>query len=381
MPANSSDGPRRASPLGPGSDLESSGSDQSRFNGRLHDASAPTDVASPGECPTTSATGDAGPNEPLNQAHMELLVHFVFDKDIFRLGDSRDFAIGLPIALKTGLESPYLLHQLLAFSARHQAFLHPERAAAYLQQAVYLQTKAISLFNATGPAVDESNCVAALLFAAALGHHLLADTLSRRDDAGGLPAFLAHYIQCVEMHRGVFVVASAAWPLLLASELEPILSRSAGLTSRSPRGTHCQRLHGLVDGARGLSEADTEACREAIRYLQVGFDAMLAEREELAMRQQMIFSWSLLAAPKLTGLLAARRPEVLVVLAYYALLLHYGRAIWLVGDAGQYIFCLVADYLGPSWEDWLAYPRERMTSEAPSLLDYDDAKEDAVNLI
>jgi hypothetical protein len=286
---------------------------------------------------------------------------------VFSLGaDISAYPSGFSLALKTGLSSPYLLHQLLAFSARHLAFLHPERSTSYLHQAFTLQTRAISLFNAAWTEeVNQSNCVAILLFSSILGHHLLADTLAKRDP-GGLDAFMARYVQCVGMHRGIHTIAKTAWPLLMESELEPILSWSSGFTSRPPRGSHCQQLRELVDGSEGLREQDKEACRLAIQYLQVGFDAALAvegEEELKANRHQMIFSWTMLAPPEFTGLLAAKRPEVLVLLAYYALLLHYGRKMWQVGDAGAYILGIIVDYLGPEWGHWLEYPRATVAKD------------------
>ena len=171
---------------------------------------------------------------------------------------------------------------------------------------------------------------------------------------------MTHYIQCLELHKGILTVASTAWPLLMESELKPILSWSSGFTSRSPRGNHCRRIRELVDGTDGLGEEDKEACRKAIQYLQVGFDAVLAaeEEKEQGNRYQMIFSWMMLAPPEFTGLLAAKRPEGLVLLGHYALLLHYGRSLWQVGDAGAYILGIIVDYLGPEWDHWLEYPRE-----------------------
>ena len=300
--------------------------------------------------------------------HMELLIHLILDKTLFELGGSagnRSYMFNLAVALNTGLESPYLLHQLLAFSARHLAFLHPEYSASYLHQAVALQTRAVSLFNATRPEVNRSNCVAILLFSSMLGHHLLADTLAKRDP-GGLEAFMTHYIQCREMHMGIRAIALSAWPSLMETELEPVLSWSSGFTNRQPKGNHCQRIMEMVDGADGLGEEEKEACRIAVRHLQVGFDAVLAEdqeQEKQGNKFQMIVSWSMLSPPEFTGLLAVKRPEVLVLLGWYALLLHYGRRMWQVGDAGRYILSIIGDYLGPEWDHWLEYPRDIMARD------------------
>jgi hypothetical protein len=315
-----------------------------------------------------SASPNTGANQSIpaleddvNLIHMELLIHVTLDKSLFSLGyQDANFLANITTSFRIGLEAPYVLHALLAFSARHLAFLHPERAASYLHQAVTLQTRAISLFNATWNGVDESNCVAMLLFSAFIGHHILTDTLAKRD-AGGLETFMFHFIQCIDMQRGVHAIAETAWPLLMESELKTILSWSSQYNTRTPQGNHCQQVKELVDGAKGLAEEEKEICREAIRYLQVGFDSVFAEKEEeRGNRFHMVSSWVLLVEPPLRGLFVAKRPEALVLLGYYALLLHYGRHLWQIGDAGAFILGIVDDCLGSEWAHWLEWPREEV---------------------
>lgn len=290
---------------------------------------------------------------------MELFVHFTLDKRMFNLSTNVDaYPSSLSLAFRAALESPYFMYQILAYSARHLAFLRPERFSFYFHQAVSLQTRAVSLFNATGTEVNRSNCVSILLFSSVLGQHLLTDTLAKREQ-GGLIEFLEHYIQCVEMHRSTYTIASTAWPLLIETELEPILSKSAKLTSQPPRGNHCQRVQELLDHATGLDQDDKESCRKAIQDLQVGFDEILdneKESEPGANRYEMIFLWPMLTSPRLTTLLAARTPEALIVLGYYATLLHHGRSMWQVGNAGAYLLDIIMNYFGSDWDYWLAYP-------------------------
>ncbi|KAF2502347.1 hypothetical protein BU16DRAFT_474555 [Lophium mytilinum] len=347
----------KVSPSGSSSHEQSASPGDSHSEGGFTLAAASFSTPDSSEQSSIQNEQDPTIDDAINLNHMELLVHITLSHDMFNLGHSpNDWPTDFSFALKTGLKEPYLMHVLLAFSARHLAFLHPQRSAFYLHQAMTLQTRAVSLFNAAWTGVDQSNCVAILGFSSILGHHLLADTLAKRDP-GGLEGFIAHYTQCVEMHRGIYTIATNAWPLLMATELQPILSLSADFTSRTPRGNHCQRIRELVDSANGLEEEYKEACRLAIQYLQVGFDAVLAE-EVPGHRYEMIFSWTMLAPPEFTSLLASKRPEVLVLLAYYSLLLHYGRKMWQVGDAGAYIFEIIVDYLGPEWDHWLEYPRE-----------------------
>lgn len=303
----------------------------------------------------------------INLNHMELLIHLTTNRAmIFNLGDNNEIGnSGVSIGLDRSLEYPYLLYQLLAFSARHLAFLHPERSSSYLHRAVTLQTRAISIFNASRAHVNQSNCVAIVLFSITLGHHLLADTLSKREP-GGLEAFMSHYLQCADIHRGIFTIARTAWPLLMESELQVIMLRSSGYTSRTPSGPHCEKVTELITSSEGLTQGDRSACLEALRYLQLGFDAMLApeETQEEHLRYQMCFLWTVLVPPEFTKLLAVYQPEALVLLAYYALLLHHGSNMWQVGSAGKYIMSLIAGYLGPQWDRWLEYPVRSMEQQS-----------------
>jgi len=288
------------------------------------------------------------------------------NKDMFTLSfDVGDHSRGVSYALSIGLNAPYALHQLLALSARHLAALHPAKSANYLYLATTLQTRALSLFNAAAlakkGAVDHSNCTAVVLFSSVLAHHLLADALTQREDGEGLDGFLARYLQAIETTRGVMVVSMAAWPLLMAiPEAAPTIAAHAMFTMREGKGTHCQGVREVVDRAAGLTDAEREACRVAARRLQVGCDAVEEEEKEDAYRFQMVFLWTMMASPELTGLLAAKRPEALVLLGYYALLLYHARGMWQVGDAGRYLLGLILGELSPEWHSYLEYPREKM---------------------
>ncbi|KAL1890600.1 hypothetical protein Sste5346_008116 [Sporothrix stenoceras] len=292
-------------------------------------------------------------------------------------------------------------------------------AARYKRQAVLLQTRAISLFNtawrASDGVMDRSNCVPMLLFSSVLGHHLFADSLSRRDDT--LDKFLEHYVQCAQLQQGVHAIAITTWPFLVVSEFAPILQWSARFTSREGRGNDCAQLLTLVNGAADdrLNAAEKDACRRAIRLLQVGFDVLYLpapktsktpstsrtsrngsadadamdmdapadlvtseeekgddddddeesgeEKAEHTYRHKMILLWALIMPKEFADLMAVKNPESLIILAYYACLLNHGRHLWQVQDAGEYIMGLINDYMDPAWDKWLEEPRRRMATD------------------
>lgn len=59
-----------------------------------------------------------------------------------------------------------------------------------------------------------------------------------------------------------------------------------------------------------------------------------------------------------TELLDQRKPEALVVIAYFSILLHCRRAFWAVGEAGRFLLAAIEEYLGEEWAGWLAVPKE-----------------------
>lgn len=303
------------------------------------------------------ATHAADTEPPVNAAHVDLALHFslvVVVPDI----DADMCAPGTKIALDAALAAPYLLHELLAFSARHLAVEKPDASAEHLARAVRLQNMAIAQFNAAKAEVDSSNCVPMLLFSSLLGRHLLIDTLAARSDLG---SFLDRYVQYVGIHRGLRAVASSSWPLLIRSELKPLLSWGSGAVNSAPRGEQCAQLRQLI-AASALSPVEADACHKAVYYLQIGFDELADSKAGGKLQCQIAFMWSIVVPVEFTEMVGARRAEAMAILAYYAVLLHHRRGMWQFGEAGMYLFDLVVRWLGADWGPWMAWPRTLLSS-------------------
>jgi hypothetical protein len=291
---------------------------------------------------------------------------------VFNLNVSAEhYMARLSIGFNAGLAFPYLMHQLLAISARHLAFAQPRRASNFSHQAVVLQTRALSLFNGMrerdGHNVDQSNCVAMVLFAAVLSRHILADTLAQRDPENSLETFLDRFQKSMAINKGVHTVAAAAWPLLMESELASILTSSSDFNRRTPIGSHITVLTEKLERRDAMNTDEREACLEALRLLQVGLDAVLKEEEDKdtaqfsgGNRYNMVFNWTMSMPSVFADMLAAKRIEALAVLGHYALLLFHAKDLWQVQDAGAYLLDLILGYLPPEWHGWLECPRREM---------------------
>ncbi|KAK4229181.1 hypothetical protein QBC38DRAFT_125060 [Podospora fimiseda] len=292
--------------------------------------------------------------QDVNLAHMELLIRFKFADHAPELNlEMHDFSSRL--LFKCALEAPYLMHQMLAVSARHLTVLKPDRAEFFLEHAMHLQTRAVSIYNETAAKaqINTSNCSALLLFCSLLGRHFLADMLAKRD--AGFDSFLDRYLQFLSISRGLKATSMSAWELLLESDIRHLVLWALNLSQAVPQGHHCNEIQRLVAESPILDLSGKAACARAIAYLQVGFDSILGG-DIRNQRYLMIFMWPASVPEEFTELLEQRQPEAIAIMGYWALYLHCSKEVWHVGDSGAYLLRSIAQYLGPSWHHWLSWP-------------------------
>lgn len=102
----------------------------------------------------------------------------------------------------------------------------------------------------------------------------------------------------------------------------------------------------MVEAEHELEESDKEACRVVLRYLELGYDAVLDEDEHPGDKYGMMFTWCMLAPKEYTALVAAKNVLALRILVQYARYLEYGEALWQVGGAGKYILEILGPHCG-----------------------------------
>lgn len=310
-------------------------------------------VAAPG---TTSID-----HHVVNVDHMELLIHFSLTKAaaFTEFEKSNELLeLGTNLILQKAMTNTTLLHQVLAISARYLSLKRPERHDHYSHQAVQLQTKAIELFQQTKK-IDETNCEAMLLFSSLLNRQVLADALSNRE--GDFSAFLGRFIQAGQLHRGIRVVSRDTWPMLLKSDLLPLLqSCGSDPADRQEEGKECETLRRLIDLSSKLDPVQKGACRSAVHFIQIGFDDVKRPQAHYA-AYNMIYLLFIFLPEEFVTLLTDHKPEALIILSYFAVLLHYGRENWVVGDSGAFLLQGISKHLGVEWAHWLEWPLQQLS--------------------
>ncbi|RHZ66721.1 uncharacterized protein CDV56_104761 [Aspergillus thermomutatus] len=300
---------------------------------------------------------------PVNMLHMELFYHL--STDTFLVFDSRKSADQFFSIMPHLLQSPYMVNELLAFSALHLSTKHPERREYYRNHAAQLQTHALAIFNETELEVNQETCVPLFFFSAILGLHTLCDVLVYREN--DFEQVVDKFVHCFRLYRGVRAICGKAWDMLHQSVLKPMLVDGQSLYRFDGRlGAGCDKLLNLVRAAK-LGATLTNIYKQAIEYLQSSTNALMAAGS-LAGNIHGTTGWPVLVSQEYIDLLMQRRPEALVILAHYAILLHSCRDSWMFGDGGQFLIESIRDFLGLDWAEWLEWPIKALNSPIEPLL-------------
>jgi len=288
----------------------------------------------------------------VNMVHAELFHHFLTDPDMVYPLSS---ALAHRLVVQQALREPYLMHQLLALSARHLSIVRPHSGVFYHNQAIQLQTHALTLFNSLDLGyfdLSVGHRLPAFLFSGILGVHALCDMLSHRDDH--FPSTLARYVGYLRLHRGVFQTMDGFWEVMKDSELKPVLDTGVKWFETTGQGPECDDIRARIE-TMGLDEETLKATRKAVDLIQCAFDG-----HHDPAHTHLLISWGVMIPEPFAQLIEAGRAEAMVILAWYFLALHYSRNAWIIGDAGHYFFAAIVEHLGPAWSEWLATPRQMM---------------------
>lgn len=296
--------------------------------------------------------------------HMELFNQFIFETipSIYEVEgvDHKSFHAIMPAALS----APYAIYQMLALSALHLSHTRTAQASRHREEATFLQTEALRMFNDAWAEITTESCVPMLVFSTLLGLHTLGEAVTASDtDAGG---FLDRFVTYINVHRGVRAVTSQSWPLLLQSNISSMLNRTGRALHATSLQSHEQaifvadRLHNLLNDA-DMGLESKQACCEAVESLRLVYQSQSSIGETPPEKTPgLIWTWPIVLSGVFTHLLMERRPEALIILCHYAVLLHRRRHIWLVSNAGQMLISEITRFLGTYWLDWLDWPNQML---------------------
>ncbi|KAG8361450.1 hypothetical protein FVEN_g710 [Fusarium venenatum] len=315
----------------------------------------------PGSSPTAAAVlPSTSTSTPLifEMRHLILMHHLdtVVLKDPFLAPESDDRGpINISKAIVESAETvPYLVIEALAISSAHLSTTQtdPAERMKYFQAAEELQTQALSLFNQSQVQVTKENCVPIFLFSSLLGMHALFNVSN-----AGPSQFIAKFVQYLQVHRGVRIVVSDSWHIILNSGTIQHADLLNTLTLDQPKTSgpidQSDILVGLLSDSRStIGEFIFSIYMSAAQLLQQVYQGHRSLPPHV--RPSVIIIWPLKVSPEYIELVDQRQPIALIILAYWALLLHYEGEFWVFKKSGHVLIKSVSEHVGPYWDKWLA---------------------------
>jgi len=294
------------------------------------------------------------PTSEVNVDHIELFHHFItVTCNTVAITESQ-INLYRRIVVERCFSEPFLLDQVLALSACHMSLQRPSRAAFYRDLAAQRQTSAIAGYQDILCRIDASNCLDVLLFSHLLALHVFWEIFTPLGQ--DFSVFLERLVGCIRLLRGINLVIRTWWGVLTQTDLGPIILRSDE-QQNTPKESRreCEGLREMLDQA-DLSASSIQTCHNSLTNLQMYFDSDNMLEDPSASTHQ-IFAWLITTSEGYSDLLDQRRPEALVLLAYYSVLLHRRHKSWIIGDAGSRLLVYIQQHLGSRWSQWLAWPK------------------------
>ncbi|TVY59720.1 Sterol uptake control protein [Lachnellula suecica] len=310
----------------------------------------------PQQAISTQAPGPEAAKAYVNLLHLELFNHWNSNSCKGFLSEST-LPESLPLFLGYAFSSPFLMHETLAISALHLSTLRTDRAQFYQDESSKLQAEALRLFNESVTEVTDENLIPAFLFSATFGMHFLCGILSKPNP--DLDYLFDGLVQSITILAGVIGVVWGRWADIVRSDVSSMLviddyegEVDDEITQRF------ENLQGRIGKAPGLDSSQAKVLEDAVGDLILAYK--LSYSADPATNRRMVrgvTTWLMKVSSGYSELVSQRQPEALVVLAYFAILLHRCRRLWTVRDAGRVLFDAVTLYLGNDWESWLEWPR------------------------
>jgi hypothetical protein len=234
-------------------------------------------------------------------------------------------------APRLGLSHLFLTRGLLSLAALHHSHIRSLQRVFYRGQALIQHDKALHEFHTVLVAIDESNLDAAFLFASLLVANTFALKILDTLEASNIDALSSIY-DCLFLVRGTSAILKPFGAILKAGELRQLLIERQEPQSMD-RAAKTPELSALAaEFAKTAHERDGVAANAyvgAIEELQPIFASMQAltlsgERPDTG----LIMRWPIEISENFITMLKTRKPEALVILAYYATTLNYGNGMY-----------------------------------------------------
>lgn len=275
------------------------------------------------------------------------------------------------------LNCDYLLHGILAVSALHIAYLHPDKKDKYNHLASHHQDLAFPALNKATTNITPENAnnvfaastlVMVSNFASFRSSAELVFPLTQTSTNEGA----SNWIICL---RGCSSIAWTAQAHIEAGPLGFLLTQGRALetalqSGARPSAEDEESLKQISEIVLNLpstkietSTDEMETYKDAVERLR-NMLAASAQNLSSIMQRAITSIWPATVSNTFIRLLSEKRPPALIIMAHYCLLLANINGCWYLEHRGLHLFQSVERELGNEWIAYIEHPRRVITGRS-----------------
>lgn len=263
----------------------------------------------------------------------------------------------------------FLLHGILAFSALHLARSQPERKTLLYTEASAHHDIGLRMFQIAMSNITPQNCDACFAFSSIIAAYAWASSDQNGDlFFSDLSASEENFnVEWISLLRGVHTLLKAAgeWMasgsmklLLQPRHIDPELARAADPEVSAKLTTLSQ----LWDSSPGkLDFHEVEVLNKTLNLLHeaCGLVASSSINREIDVIL-VVYGWPIQVPEAFFTMITEQKPEALIVLAHYSLLLNKVNQLWFTKGMSRRLLKTIHSKLGKEWESWITWPLQNL---------------------
>lgn len=252
---------------------------------------------------------------------------------------------------------------MLAVSALHLAHLQPQRKSELTRRASIAESKALAHYARSASLQDPTTIHAALAFGGFIVPYIMAQSEGTEASVGRIPSLNDSSPHWFHVIRGLVQLAIKSWPDLIKGPFGPLMTRPEDpvIPEDNPDDTHLLKIYDLLGETKQTTAADAQAlatCRNALEELRRVAAAPHSRAQKLGILA-VINVWPGTVPWEFLLLLHQRRPEALVILAHYCVLLKKLNSNWYLAGIGEMMISAIEESLDARWTPWIQWAIEQ----------------------
>lgn len=268
------------------------------------------------------------------------------------------------------LQTPFLMHGLLALAALHLAHTKPEESPKYLQSYDKHQSIALEKYRSILCAPIEPDMADSLL---ALASMLSVSSMARPCVPPGAAAMHMDAIaELIIMTKGIRNVIHLAYERVRQGPLAEMLtdppeySETAGLVLPEPIAICFHSMKSMLVTSELVEEA-REDCQIAVASLASIYMRIQRKSATADIEVGDISRWQVTLSMGYVRLIQAQSPPALIVLAFYVAAFTAVRTAWYTQDWAEKALRGISEALDSDMQHWLQWPMQQLGDKMSTL--------------